>query len=243
MILGVLVCRNGGLADSAQETGFKPGQTLHGAISNSQTRRYNITSLNSSSIYELLVSGVSPGAWPVTARLEATLDLPSGKKIEKVLHPGDPDFYCMVQPESTGPAALVLNLTGASAPVRYQVLIQRLPVQPGDFTAFGRLPASSWRDAHPMRLGHTMFSSADEIEYLDNKQEGKDGLDWYTFTFRGPKPKLVMFDIDVLDRDVPLNLQLFKAVPQQPEPSFRSTRRGRTLRKSSMTCKPRSTAS
>ncbi|MGH9446032.1 MAG: HEAT repeat domain-containing protein, partial [Terriglobia bacterium] len=196
----------------AQDAKFKTGQTLQDTILNAETRRYSIPSLDSSSIYELLVSGVSSSGWSLTTRLDAKLEMPGGKEIEKVLHPGDPDFYCMVQPEATGPAALVVNLSGADAPVRYQVLVQRLPVSPGSFTAFGRLPDSTWQDARPMRLGYTVFGSTDEIEYLDNTQEGKNGLDWYTFTFRGPKPKLVMFDIDVLDRDVPLNLRLFKAV-------------------------------
>jgi HEAT repeat protein len=212
IILGVLICKTGGLGQSAGGPQFNLGQMLKERISNAQTRRYDISSLDSSSIYELLVSGISPGGWPLTARLNVKLELPGGTEIQKVLHPGDPDLYCMVQPKTSGPATLLVSLSGANAPAQYQVLVQRLPISAKDFSAFGRLPDSSWQDARPMRLGETVFASADEIEYLDNTHEGKNGLDWYTFTFRGRRPKLVMFDIDVLDRDVPMNLRLFKAV-------------------------------
>lgn len=210
IVLGVIICKTGGLGNPATDAHLSLGRTLQDAVRNGETHRYSIPPLDSSSIYELLVSGVSSGGWSLTTRLDAKLELPSGKEIEKVLHPGDPDFYSMVQPEAAGAATLVVNLSGAGAPVQYQVLMQRLPVSPKNFSAFGRLPTSSWRNAHPMRLGQTVFSASDEIEYLDNTQEGKDGLDWYTFTFQGPKPKLVMFDIDVLDRDVPMSLKLFK---------------------------------
>ncbi len=212
IILGVIVCKTGALSNPGADAHFNLGQTFQDEISRGETRQYSIARLDSSSIYELLVSGISSGSWPLGTRLDAKLTMAGGKEIQKILHPGDPDFYCMMQPESTGPATVTLSVTGVKEPVRYQVLLQRLPVSPKNFTAFGRLPASSWRDAHEMRLGHTVFASTDEIEYLDNKQEGKDGLDWYWFTFRGPRPKLVMFDIDVLDRDVPMNLRLFKAI-------------------------------
>jgi cellulose synthase operon protein C len=212
IVIGVIVYKTGSFGHPLVDRQFKLGQTLQYGIANEQAHHYTISSLDSSSIYEMLISGVSPSAWSLSTRLDAKLELPGGKEIEKVLHSGDPDFYCMVQPEASGPATLVVSASGAGAPVRYQVLMQRLPVSADNFTSFGRLPDSNWRHARPMRLGHTVFASADEIEYLDNTQEGKNGLDWYTFTFRDPKPKLVMFDIDVLDRDVPMNLSLFKAV-------------------------------
>ncbi len=210
--LGMVICKSGGLSRPGGDTQYNLGQKQQDEVRNGETHRYNIFSLRRSSIYELLVSGVSPGRWSLTTRLDAKLELPGGKEVEKVLHPGDPDFYCMVQPEVSGPATLAVKLTGAGAPAQYQVLVQRLPVNPGDLTAFGGFPDSTQGDARPMRLGHTVFASTDQIEYLDNTQEGKNGLDWYTFTFHGPRPKLVMFDIDVLDRDVPMNLRLFKAV-------------------------------
>jgi hypothetical protein len=192
---GIVIFKTGGLGHPGGDAHFSLGQTQQDAIRNGQRRRYTILSLGSSSIYEVLVSGVSSSDWSLTTRLDAKLELPGGKEVEKALHPGDPDLYCMVQPDATGPATLVINLIGASAPVHYQVLVQRLPVTPGDFTAFGRFPDSTWREARPMRLGHAVFASSDEIEYLDNTQEGKNGLDWYTFTFPGPKPKLAMLTL------------------------------------------------
>jgi HEAT repeat protein len=212
IVIGIVICKTGAFGHPPGDAPCKLGQMLQDEIANAGAHEYTISPLDSSSIYEVLISGVSSSEWSLTARLDAKLELPGGKQIEKVLHPGDPDFYGMVQPEATGPATLVVRVSGTDAPVRYQVLVQRLPVSPADFTSFGRFPNSTWRGARPMRLGHTVFASTDEIEYLDNTQESKNGLDWYTFTFRGPKPKLAMFDIDVLDRDVPMNLTLFKAV-------------------------------
>jgi hypothetical protein len=225
--VGIIVSKTPASGGAFVGTQLSPGRLFQEEIGNAQTRRYATARLDSSSIYEVLVSGVSASEWSLSARLDAKLELPGGKEVEKALYAGDPDLYCMVQPDANGPATLVIKLVGATAPVHYQVVVQRLPLSPGDFTAFGRFPDSTWPEARPMRLGQTVYASSDEIPYLDNTQEGRNGLDWYSFTFRGPKPKLVMFDIDVLDRDVPMNLRLFKAVQMQGKIGLREYTEGK----------------
>ncbi len=54
-----------------------------------------------------------------------------------------------------------------------------------------------------------MYGTADDVDYLDNPREGKSGLDWFRFEVKGERPVLVYFQLDLLDRDVPANLQVY----------------------------------
>src|SRR5262249_1429504 len=50
---------------------------------------------------------------------------------------------------------------------------------------------------------------ADDVDYLENPNEGKSGLDWFRFEVTGDQPVLVYFQLDLLDRDVSANLRVY----------------------------------
>ena len=57
-------------------------------------------------------------------------------------------------------------------------------------------------------------------DYLENKEEGKTGLDWFRFEVVDEKPILVYFQLDLLDRDVSANLRVYSVDSRtgRPEP-------------------------
>jgi hypothetical protein len=218
ILAGLLFFLPPSIASWNQGPHLKIGQSLSAEAVAGAAQRYQISGLKSSSIYELLVSGKQPGGWPDSAILNVQLGLPGGQEIHKALNSGDPDMYFMFQPPSAGAGTLEIQAEGAHQPFRFEIYLQRLPVGAKDFTYIGRKPAQSWKEAREMQPGRTVFAADDEIEYLNNRQEGKSGLDWYWFQYQGSGPKLVMFEVDVLDRDVPVNIRIYKqtAGPRGP---------------------------
>ncbi len=69
-------------------------------------------------------------------------------------------------------------------------------------------------------LGRDVYGTADDVDYLENPHEGKSGLDWFRFEVTGEKPTLVYFQLDLLDRDVAVNLRVYTvdAKTGRPEP-------------------------
>src|SRR5262249_39179186 len=54
------------------------------------------------------------------------------------------------------------------------------------------------------------FGGVDEVDYLDNADEGSKGLRWFKIDYTDDKPALVYFYLDILDRDVSVNLRFYK---------------------------------
>ena len=57
-------------------------------------------------------------------------------------------------------------------------------------------------------LGKTVFASGDDAPYIPlpgtsrlAAQDGPNRTDWYRFEFAGATPKLVFFQIDLMERD------------------------------------------
>jgi hypothetical protein len=90
-----------------------------------------------------------------------------------------------------------------------RVECRRLELADADRPAIEAEPNDSWRQANPLTLGHDVYGSADDVDYLANPAEGKTGLDWFRFEVVGPRPILVYFQLDLLDRDVSANLKVF----------------------------------
>jgi hypothetical protein len=70
-------------------------------------------------------------------------------------------------------------------------------------------PNDDWHHANPLVLGRDIYGTADDVDYLDNANEGKAGLDWFRFEVTDDEPTLVYFQLDLLDRDVSANLRTY----------------------------------
>lgn len=149
---------------------------------------------------------------PVTARVEINFDSPGNPPITKKLHSGDPGSYFIVRAAQPGPARISLTAPAANPapPIGYQVAIRPLQVSAEGTLQIAPNTARDWQHANPMSLGKTVFGTSDDIEYLYNTDEGKVGWQWLTFDYKESNPKLVFFELDLLDRDVPCTMKLYR---------------------------------
>lgn len=149
---------------------------------------------------------------PPIARVEFSFESPGNPAISKKLHAGDPGSYFIVRAAESGPARLALMAVdaGGTEAIGYRVQVRPLKVSAAEAVQIAPNTARDWQHASPMVLGKTVFGAADDIEYLYNTEEGKNGWQWLSFDFQAAKPKLVFFELDLLDRDVPCTLKLFR---------------------------------
>ena len=125
----------------------------------------------------------------------------------KHLHAGDADFTTLVSPRLDG--LLKVSLNGEAASFELKVL--RWP----STAAVKREPNNSWQQANPITLGSTLFASADENAYLPLEGPRPKDLmgeqDWYRLEFTEAKPKLVFFQIELMERDhLPVDVSIYR---------------------------------
>jgi HEAT repeats/Squalene-hopene cyclase C-terminal domain len=150
---------------------------------------------------------------PPVARISVSFDSPGNPTISKGLHSGDPGTYFIVRAAQSGAAKL--TLAAAKAPdapqaIGYELAIRKLAVTADAADQLAPNTARDWQHASPITLGKTVFGTSDDIEYLYNTDEGKNGWQWLTFDYKDATPKLVFFELDLLDRDVPCTMKLYR---------------------------------
>jgi HEAT repeat protein len=171
--------------------------------------------------YRLLVSIVGAPLAP-NDRIRVELAGPGSDRLTKELNAGDPDLYVPYRNSHAGNASLALNRSAddESPPVTVRVDWARLDLAGSDRAAIEAEPNDTWQQANDLVLGRDVYGSADDVDYLDNKDEGKSGLDWFRFEVKENRPLLVYFQLDLLDRDVSANLRVYTIDPRagRPEP-------------------------
>lgn len=169
-----------------------------------------LTGVRPGGVYSLLYS-VSPEALPAGATLKLELVDNGVATASKTLHAGDFDFYATFRASG----ATVLRVTAERAVGAYRLNVSSLP----DSVQLKRGGNHTWQSANAMTPGRTVFASSDETEYLplpgaSRKATATDarGEDWYRFRFEGPRPKLVFFQLELMDRDdLPVDVSVFRA--------------------------------
>ncbi len=131
--------------------------------------------------------------------------------MEKTLHTGDRDWSfahrpmrdCRYQIEPAGIAKVLVHDYGQT---------RHMEVEPND----------EWAMATPVSLGGVMLASGDDSAYLPapSQKRGKPAAefmrrdeDWYRFRFDGTRPKLVGFQVELMERDnLPVDVSVFRVV-------------------------------
>jgi HEAT repeat protein len=131
----------------------------------------------------------------------------------KWLHTADLDFYLTVRPRAAGPVTVSLSAPGTVPEI--SASLYKILEQAGDPAVIAAAPNGTWQTAQPFEFGQTIYGSDDERPYAPSKREDGyaamiKGFQWFKFTFKGPKPRLVYFTLNVTDRDVPLDVDIFK---------------------------------
>ena len=152
------------------------------------------------------------GAINDPTRATVTLTAPGGFERSKTLNAGDTDVFWSFRPESTGSGEITITANPANpTPVLIRIDWDQSDVSsPDDQAAIEAEPNDSWREAQPIRLGRAVYGSADDVDELDNPDEGKRGLDWFRFEVPAGPPVLAFFFLDLIDRDVAANLRVYR---------------------------------
>ena len=140
----------------------------------------------------------------------------------KILHAGDPDYYTQFRVPNRGDAVLRVRATAASG--AYTLQVNRWPSSP----LVKSVPNHRWQDAIEIPLGKTVFASGDDAEYIPvpgtarrANIENPAGVDWYKIEFSGEAPKLVFFQVDLMERDqIPVTVSVYRLVGGQPKEYF-----------------------
>ena len=177
-----------------------------------QSQVISFPELSPAKTYTLLFSIDTMSALRPESRIEITLRDGSMVLAAKTLHLGDPDFYAPFHVAHAARPELRVEASSANG-ARFRLEVNEWP----DSTAFDRGSNHRWQDANPMKLGETVFASADQVDYIPvpgtprrDAIEGPVGEDWYRFHFAGA-PKLVFFQMELMDRDdLPVDVSIFR---------------------------------
>jgi hypothetical protein len=155
--------------------------------------------------------------------VHVTINDAQGEVQSKWLHAADLDFYMTLRPRSTGRVSVNLSAATEVRIPEIAATMNKIPEPlPASFNT-GKLdrgviaagPNGTWQAAQPFELGQTVFGSDDERPYAPAKSEDGyaamvKGFQWFRFTFRESQPRLVYFVLNVTDRDVPLDVDIFQ---------------------------------
>ncbi|HEY2932838.1 MAG TPA: hypothetical protein VGK99_13930, partial [Acidobacteriota bacterium] len=222
-----------------QEAGYaklKLNQPWTGKLAPGEENHWSTEALHPSFLYTFSVS-VEAAVLQADDRFVISLQGPGGLQLAKILHAGDPSFFVTFRPRQPGPAIVLwqsqltegqrevaidrgISSNGQSAPAKRRaaapnasIVVQRLDLSAHEQIAFEAEPNDSWRQANSLVLGRSVYGSCDDVEYLDNQDEYKAGWDWFEIKFDQPQPRLVYFELDLADRDIPLQLLFYRHNP------------------------------
>src|SRR5262249_50737423 len=206
-------------ASSEAKSPFKKLFEARARLTTREGKTYRLPAAPADRVCSLLVSAPSPASFGSNDTLQVTLR-GGGKTIAgKSLHAGDPDLYTLFR--STGAEEIEIS-SFASAPIEHTVTVLEWPATTTTNTTVETEPNDSWSEANEIKLGQTVWASADDKPYIlplnDSKpargvtpyaQQGdltndrlpEGGVDWFKFTYEGGEPKLVHFELDLLERD------------------------------------------
>jgi HEAT repeat protein len=161
--------------------------------------------------YSLLYSLDSLSGLGQDARVEVVVRQGAEILVAKTLHAGDADFY--TQFHVARPGATEVSVKATSARGTYHLQVNRWPLT----AEVKSSPGHRWQDAQKIAIGGTVFAHGDEAEYVPLPGTARAALiedpastDWYRFDFADSNPKLVFFQIELMERDqIPVNVTVF----------------------------------
>ena len=188
------------------------------------TKIIRIGAARADTLYALTLAVKDPAALQGNDAVQVTVSDAQGEVESKWLHSADLDMYLTLRPRKDGPVIVSLSSLSAShvpeISSTLRRIFQRSTILPDGLIDLKRgviaaAPNGTWQEAQPFELGQTIFGSDDERPYAPSKSEDGyaamvKGFQWFRFTFREKQPRLVYFVLNVTDRDVPLDVDIFQ---------------------------------
>jgi HEAT repeat protein len=164
------------------------------------------------SLYGITIAVKDPARLQGQESIRVSVSDAQGGIAEKRLHAEDLDLYLTLRPRAAGPVTATLDAAGG--PIPPTVAVMRAFAANSRSSVVSAMPNSTWKTAQPVKFGQTIFGSADERPYAPAPNEDRyhalaSGFQWFTFTFHENKPKLAYFVLDITDREVPLDVDVF----------------------------------
>ena len=202
----------------AMSAALIPVATKTGAVA---TETIAIPNLTPAAAYSLLYS-ISPlQSLGPQAAIEIEIREGGAVLASKTLHAGDSDFYTQFRIPRPGTVAVAVRANAAGG--HYSLIVNQWPAS-GTVKAG---PIAQWQDAMTIPLGQTVFASGDDEEYIPVPGTPRKALadrsrrDWYKFEFTSPAPKLVFFQIDLMERDqIPVDVAIYRLAGGKLEEYF-----------------------
>ena len=201
------------------------GRFVRADQANSQNvRQVHLGRVRPDALYALTVWVKDPAQLQGKDAVMVTVDDASGEIESKWLHAGDLDFYLTLHPRAAGQINVTLSAPANVHMPEVGATLREVPQAPSPQAAHGApeqtgviaaAPNSTWQSAQSFEFGQTIYGSDDERPYApspseDGYQAMLKGFQWFKFTFHGTEARLAYFVLNVTDRDVPLDVDIFR---------------------------------
>jgi HEAT repeat protein len=180
----------------------------------SSERDIHLGNGESGALYAVTVAVKDPAQFQTKKSVEVAVSDAQGTVAQKRLQSQDLDFYLTLRPRANGPVSVTLRPAAGEQLPALSAVMRRVPQNSSEPAVIAALPNDTWQTAQPFEFGQTIFASADERPYAPAPDEDRyaalvKGFQWFKFTFHSDKPKLAYFVVDITDREVPLDVDLF----------------------------------
>jgi hypothetical protein len=164
-------------------------------------------------LYAVTISAKDPTQFRSATSIDVSIADASGIVASKRLHSQDLDFYLTLRPRA--PGSVVITLKSAERPMpEIAADFHRIVSSPGSSAVIAAMPNATWQTAQKVEFGQTIFGTGDERPYAPALGQSAyealiSGFHWFQFTFHGAQPTLAYFVLDITDREVPLDVDIF----------------------------------
>ena len=168
---------------------------------------------DTNSLYAITIALKDPSQVQRQATFQIAIADSKGLIAEKTLHAQDLDFYLTLHPRAAGQVTATLRSASSDIPA-LTTAFHRISQSKTASAVIAAMPNDTWQSAQPIEFGQTVFGGSDERPYAPAPGEDRyaaliKGFQWFKFTYKEPQPQLVYFVLDITDREVPLDVDIF----------------------------------
>lgn len=185
------------------------------------------------SLYGVTIAVRDPAQFQ-TESVEVSIADANGVVAAKRLHSQDLDFYVTLRARSAGPVTATVQARSGENLPELMTAFHAIPTGKAGPGVIAAMPNDSWQNAQPFEFGQTIYGASDERPYSPAPDEDRyaallKGFQWFRFTFHGNKPALAYFVLDITDREVPLDVDIFTSENDSPASDIKPYTNGASI--------------